>query len=525
MVDLPADMAFLLATLPPTPRQQRVALAVVVSLILIVAIALPFGAIELPSFAPVVGSLEILIAGADLINAIVLYSQFTILRWRSLLWLAGCYLYTAIICAVHDLSYPGVVSPAGALGPQTTPLLFIAWHSALPIAIIVCALLHREEPDGLGRGQPTRAAIAVNASTMAAMACGVVCLAMLTNNYLPRFLVDGVHLAPLGRASFGAVGVLIAGALATLWARQRSVLDLWLMVILAVSLIAIVYASLIVGARYTFAFYFVRVYWLISALLIMLVLLSESRTLHARLAHFLVVSRGRPGSQPHTVEAMSASFAHELTQPVAAMVANGEAALLWLSRTPPDLTKVRSSLEQVTGDGRRATEAIASVRAMFQDGAARKERIDINPVVREVMAIESQRLRDSTVQIELDLAEGLPQVLAERAQLQQVLLNLVANAIDAMAPVTAHARVLRVQTRISGPQGLLIAIEDSGSGLSPAASERIFEPFFTTKVQGIGLGLWICRRIIELHGGRLTAAPGAEHGSTFTIMLPGLSSL
>ena len=264
-----------------------------------------------------------------------------------------------------------------------------------------------------------------------------------------------------------------------------------------------------------------RAYWLFTALLILLVLLSESTTLYARLAHSIVLSRRQRVAQAVAVDAMSASFAHELSQPVAAMVANGEAALLWLNRAPPDLAKMRSSLEQVAGDGRRASEAIASVRAMFQNSAARREPIDLNAVIREVLAVQSKRLHSLAVQVDLDLAEGLLQAPAERTQLKQVFLNLVINAIDAMERVTDRARVLRIQTHASDGHSLVVTISDSGEGLSAEGAERIFEPFFTTKAQGIGLGLSICRRIIELHDGRLTAAAGPEHGSIFTITLPG----
>jgi signal transduction histidine kinase len=521
MLDLPGDTAFLLAALPPSRRQQRLALAVVGGLIVIVAAAYPFEAIALPFFVLPLAIMQTLIMAADVIIAVLLYSQFAILGWRSLLWLAGSYLYAALVGVVHFVSYPGVLSPKAALGLQTTGWLFVAWHCALPIAVIAYVLRQGEDHDAGRTDQPTHSAIALNASTMVAMACAAVCAALIADRYLPPFFLDDVHLAPLGRAIEAAMALAFVGALAALWLRRRSVLELWLMVILAVWLIAIVYAGVFVGERFTVAFYVARAYWLITALLILLVLLSESTTLYARLAYSIVLSRRQRIAQAVTVDAMSASFAHELSQPVAAMVANGEAALLWLNKAPPDLGKARNSLEQVAGDGRRASEAIASVRAMFQEGAARKELVDINAVIREALTIETKSLRDAAVLVDLDFAEGLPQVLAEPAQLQQVILNLIVNAVEAMNLVTDRPRALRIQTRTSQSHDLSIVVADSGGGLGPDAL-RLFDPFFTTKAQGIGLGLWICRRIVELHDGRLTAAPGVEHGSIFTITLPGL---
>ena len=449
MSDLPADATFLLAALPPTRRQERMALAVVAALVAIVAAVFPFRAIALPFFALPLAAMQTLIAGADLIIAVLLYSQFAILGWRSLLWLAGCYVYTAIICTLHYLSYPGVLSPTGAFGPQATGWLFVAWHIALPLTSIAYVLRQGEEHKTGRAYRPTPAAIAFNASMMVALAGTSVSLAWLANNYLPPFFTDAAHMTSTGRTAMMALILLIAGAVATLSARRRSALDMWLMVVLAAWLIAIVYSVLVVGVQFSVAFYVVRAYWLITVLLVLVALLSESTMLYARLAYSIVISRGQRVAQVVAVDAMSATFAHELSQPVAALVANGEAALLWLSRTPPDLSKVKHSLEQVAADARRTSEALASVRAMFQGSAARRERLDINLLIREVLAIESQRLHERAVRVELNLAQGLTRVPADRAQLQQVLLNLVANAIDAMAPVADRARVLRVQTRTS----------------------------------------------------------------------------
>lgn len=522
MLDLPDEPALLLSVLPPGQRQQRIAFAVVAfALVLIVATA-PFATLQLPFYPLALAVMQTLIIGADLLVAVMLYSKFSILGWRSLLWLAGSYLYSAIVGGAHYLSFPGIVSPTGALGAQTTGWLFAFWRIALPIAAIAFALRRDRDPDDAPALRPTRTAIAQNFAAMAAVAFATIGLAVLAGDRLPPWM-DGAHFTPLARMVNAATALLFASALGVLWARRRSVLDLWLMASLAVSLISLVYIVVAVGARFSFAYYAVRAYWLTTSLLILTILLSETTTLYARLAYAIVLSRRRSASQAVAVNAMSASFAHELSQPVAAMIANGEAALLWLSRTPPDLGKARSSVEQLASDGKRAREAITSVRAMFQDGAAHREAIEVNPVIREVLAIEDQHLHDFAVQVELDLGEQLPQVMVERTQLQQVILNLVANAVDAMAPMTDQARLMRIQTRATGQNGLLIVFADTGSGLGEANPEQVFEPFFTTKAEGLGLGLWICRRIIELHGGRLTAEPGPGRGSIFTIALPSLS--
>ena len=331
------------------------ALAVIVLLLVIVVAVSPFGPVELPFSAPLLASMQTLITGADLIVAALLYSQFAVLGGgRCFGWRAAISTRPSI-CAVHYLSYPGVLSPAGAFGSQTTGWLFVAWHGALPIAVIAYAFRQGKDRDEARTDQPTLRAIGFNACATVALACGIVGLTMLANNDLPPLFTDTRHLTPFGRAVNAALAPLLAAALAALWARRRSVLDLWLSVMLAAWLIAIVYAILFVGVRFSVAFYVVRAYWLFTALLILLILLWESTTLYARLAYSIVLSRRQRVTQAVTVDAMSASFAHELSQPVAAMIANGEAALLWLNRAPPDLGKVRSSLEQVSGDGRRAS--------------------------------------------------------------------------------------------------------------------------------------------------------------------------
>jgi signal transduction histidine kinase len=224
-----------------------------------------------------------------------------------------------------------------------------------------------------------------------------------------------------------------------------------------------------------------------------------------------------------TIGAMTASIAHEINQPLAAIVTNSNAGLRWLSNTSPDLEEVRSALKRISKDGHRASEVIGSIRSMFRKEAQHKSEHDVNDIVQETLGLVQGEIKKQKVTVRTELADALPPVLADRVQVQQVVLNLMNNAIDAMSPVTDRARVLRVQSEASGGNGISLKIEDSGVGIDPKDADRIFDAFYTTKTNGTGLGLSICRTIIEAHGGRLSATPATPHGSVFEVVLPGIS--
>jgi signal transduction histidine kinase len=220
-----------------------------------------------------------------------------------------------------------------------------------------------------------------------------------------------------------------------------------------------------------------------------------------------------------TMNAMSASIAHEISQPIGAMMASADAALAWLEKTPPELGNARTSVEQIATDGRRASEVIASVRSLFRRGGGGTELVDVNGLVREILTIEHDEFGRQGIVAKAELA-GTARVSFDRVQLQQVVLNLVTNAMEAMSFLADRPRVLRVKTAFNAAGEVLIAVEDSGIGIDRDRLDRIFEPFFTTKSRGMGLGLWLCRRIVENHRGRLTASSEVGRGSRFEIALP-----
>ena len=225
-----------------------------------------------------------------------------------------------------------------------------------------------------------------------------------------------------------------------------------------------------------------------------------------------------------TASELTASIAHEIKQPLAAMVANASAGLRWLAREIPDLGETRDAMKNIVSAGHRADEVIGSIQAMFKKDSQVSTPLDLNKVIQDVLGLVRRDLETQRILVQSGLTKPLPLVLGHKGQLQQVILNLVRNAADAMDSVSGRARVLRIKTAIHGSDGVLLSVEDSGTGIAPEDIDRIFELFFTTKSQGMGMGLSICRSIIEAHNGRLWASPGVDCGSVFNIMLPAIRS-
>jgi signal transduction histidine kinase len=217
---------------------------------------------------------------------------------------------------------------------------------------------------------------------------------------------------------------------------------------------------------------------------------------------------------------MTASIAHEVNQPIAATLTNAHAGLRWLGAQPPDLEEARQALGRIVRDGSRAGEVIDRIRALVKKVSPRRELLDINEVIREVIALTQTEVQHNRVRLQTRLADDLPLVPADRVQLQQVIMNLIINAIEAMAAASDGRRELTIVSGIDNTSGVSVDVQDTGPGLDPEELDRLFQSFFTTKPDGIGMGLAISRSIAEAHGGRLSAAPNKPHGAVFRLTLP-----
>jgi signal transduction histidine kinase len=235
-----------------------------------------------------------------------------------------------------------------------------------------------------------------------------------------------------------------------------------------------------------------------------------ARTREAELSHV---------SRVTVVGEIAASIAHEVNQPLAAVVMNGNAGLRWLAVDPPNLEEVRATLQRVIGDGNRASEVISRIRGLLRKEAPEKSALNVNDVVRETLAITGHELERHRVEVRTELQEGAPDVMGDRVQLQQVILNLILNAIDAMASVDG-TRTLHIRSHLDDAKGIVVEVSDCGLGFDPGAQDRIFEAFFSTKPTGLGMGLSVSRSIVEAHGGTLRSAANAGPGATFYLTLP-----
>jgi len=215
-----------------------------------------------------------------------------------------------------------------------------------------------------------------------------------------------------------------------------------------------------------------------------------------------------------TLGALAASIAHEINQPLGAVVANAEASLLWLATAPPNLDEAREAVKRIVRDANRAGDVIKRIRALLAKDKPKYLPLDIRAIIHDVLALTRSELDRRHVSVHADMPAGLPRVRGDRIQLQQVIFNLILNGMEAMTTVEDRPRVLRITARTE-PGGVVVAVADSGTGLDAAISERIFDPFFTTKPEGMGMGLSICRSIIEAHEGRLWASPGSGNGTVF----------
>jgi two-component system, LuxR family, sensor kinase FixL len=221
-----------------------------------------------------------------------------------------------------------------------------------------------------------------------------------------------------------------------------------------------------------------------------------------------------------TVGELAASIAHEVNQPLTAVITNGNAGLRWLARDPPNLEEAQEAMRRMIRDGSRASEVIARIRTLIRRAEPQKARLALNDVIEEVIALADSEVRRSRVLLKTDLAADLPPVLADRIQLQQVLLNLMLNGMEAMRAVTDRARELIVRSQSDETDTLRVAVQDCGAGIDPQDMDRIFTAFFTTKPEGLGMGLAISRSIIEAHGGRMWATPNVGPGVTVQFTLP-----
>jgi signal transduction histidine kinase len=519
-----SDEAELLwATKPPTLQQRRLAFAVVIVLVVIFLILTPFTAIPLPRLNAFLPSVAGIIFVNDLVTSALLFGQFWVSRSWALLALANGYLFTALIVVPHALTFPGAFSPTGLLGAglQSTPWMFVFWHTGFPVALLAYVLLKDEEVSKHATRISPRVAVGWSAAITVSLVCGLTLLATAGESFLPRLFLDDLNHGPMVSHVSAGILLIFVLALGLLWTRRRSVLDLWLLVVACGWLPELVLPAFFITARFSFGFYTGRVYSLVTSTIVLLILLTEATRLYFRLAHSNAMLKRERDSKLMNMEAMAASFSHEVRQPLAAIVTSGGAALRFLGQTPPDLEEIRSALSRIVRDGHRANQVFDSIGDLFRGADLEMRLVDVNRVALGVLEDLRGELNVHGIPVYTELPSELPLVMGHRGQLREVMLNLIQNAIDAMASTQDGIHSLRVMSRCFENDTICVAIQDTGPGIDPEKLDSIFDAFVTTKPNGMGLGLAICRMIVERHGGQLSVwSEKKRSGALFQIILP-----
>jgi signal transduction histidine kinase len=523
MSDAQDDHPFLITTSPPSRSQRRLAVCVLEVLVGALLVTAPLARIPLTNTEVLLPAYAAAVFVNELITSALLLALFSVQRSRAVLVLSIGYLFSGLMAVPWALTFPGVFASLGLLdtGLQSTASIAALRRLGFPLFVLAYALLKNADPSVRSSNGSVRRMILGSVAGVVTIACGLTWLIVTGDDALPRFMSDTRNVSELWQYVPASAVFLYLTGLIVLWSRRRSVLDLWLMVVLSTLLIEIVLLSyLSAGIRLSLGWWAGRFYGFTSASVVLLVLLSETTTLYARLARSVSAERRAREDRLTAMEALSASIAHEVNQPLASIVTNADAGLRWLGRKSPDLEETRAALTRIVSDGHRAGKVIEGIRTMFKKSGQERVPLNLNQLIGDVLRRSQREAQLGRVSVEAELDEQLPLTTGNPIQLQQVVSNLVANAIDAMGSVTGRPRVLRVESKRHASGTILVSVADSGSGLDPDNRDRIFEPFFTTKSDGMGMGLMFCRSIVEAHGGQLWATDNVPRGAIFQFTLP-----
>jgi signal transduction histidine kinase len=518
------DFPIVIATMPATARQRATAISVATLLFFFALVIAPFASIQIgrvDNFIPVV---QTVLSIADLVTATLLFSQYSLQPQSALLVLASGYIFSGSFALLQTFAFPGGYAPAGLIGDgRNSPAwLFVLWHSTFLSAGLIYALSKDVElgPPLDRRSSKTRICLTIVCALVA-----IVGLTWAVTNgvgYLPKFYTESVTLqTQLGNLVNFAFCSMAATALVILFIRQRTVLDLWLMVTLLASIPNFLVATIASSVRFSVGWYAGRGFALVASCTLLSVLLTEMTFLYSRLASALTLQRRERSNRLMSVEVATAAMAHELRTPLGTIALNASTALKQIRVEAPDLEELDAILEDIESASHRAGMVISSIRSLSaRTPIDRRTMTGMEDIARQVLRMVQHDLQINEISVTTEFQDNLPLVHADPTQLQQVVLNLIKNAVDAMNSVAPAGRVLQIGTSLEGISNVLLSVQDSGIGIPPEDRERIFDPFFTTKPAGMGLGLAICRTVIENHGGKLRLTRSDLHGSVIEVALP-----
>ena len=515
------QIEYSMATSSPTRWHRRLAFAVIlVSLVAFGAVA-PFATIPLPRIDSFIPTMMAFVFVTDFVTAVLLFGQFSATGSRALLVLASGYLFSSLMVIPFTLTFPGAFAPTGLLGAgsQSAAWLNVCFRCGLAAAFVGYALLTSGKHTKGSIETTPRRAILWSVTIVIIVVCAITSAVTAGHDLMPR-LLDDTSIFPLGRLANGMIALTSVLALLLLWSRGKSVLDLWLMVAVCALIMETGLVASFAAYRFSVGFYATCLIPLVVSKAVLIMLLSETMILYERLFSGFVLLRRERDNRLMSVDAAASAIAHEIFQPLTAISLNCSAALTIAQKTPLDLKEVLACLTATIDDTARAGEIVGNIRRLFKTTTRQTAPIEINNTVRQVLRIVENNLRIHGVSVVTEFQEDLPQIRADRIQLQQVILNLVKNAIEAISAGPAITKAIRLVTRQDGNSVVSLLVQDSGPGINPEIETHIFEPFSTTKSSGMGLGLSISRRIIVDHGGDLRLTKTDSNGCTFEITLP-----
>jgi signal transduction histidine kinase len=512
---VPEEDLFVLSSLPPSRAQKRLVLGVVLGLLVTFFLAAgPLARIQTSHVDAFVPAFTTALVVTDGITAFLLFSQFAILRTRALLVISSGYLFAALMAIAWFLMFPGVFAPEGLIGGiQGRAYIYFLWHAGFPIFVIAYALAKDADPDKRYWHGTVAAGIALSVVVTVLVVAALTFFIAVQNLSLPRVELNPLRFSSLWLYFAVPMASLIILALLVLWVRRRSILDFWLMVVMLAYLIEIWLSYFPLAIAYGFGWYASRIFGLFSSCLVLWILLYEITTLYARLLFAVRAQRREREARLMTGDTIAAAIAHEVQQPLSGMITSADGGFRFLDRSIPDLDEAKEAFKQIVADGHRAAAVIKSIRALFKTEGRNRASVDVNKLIEDTLALVREDLQKHRISVERKLDEHLPLATGDRIQLQQVLLNLITNAIDSMAGVSG-SRILSVKSEIYEGD-VSVSVADTGAGIGAQDVDRIFNPLFTTKPNGMGMGLPICRAIIEAHNGRLWVAPNTPQGAVF----------
>jgi len=514
-----------IATSPATPWHRRLAFAVIVAFLVAYGAVAPFATMPLPRTDSFIPTTMAIVFVTDLVTAVLLFGQFSATRSRALLVLASGYLFSSLIAIPFTLTFPGAFAPSGLLGAgsQSAAWLNVSFRFGFSAATVGYALLiPGKHTKGSIEPSPRRA-IFWSVAIVLIVVCVLTSAVTAGHNLMPRLLGDNTIL-PLGHYANGMIALTNVLALLLLWSRGKSILDLWLMVAACALIMETGLTALFISARFSVGFYATRLIPLVVSKVVLVALLYETAIINERLVGAFMLQRRERENRLMSVEAATAALAHEIKQPLAAISVRCSTALRWLKRKPPDYEEVTASLTGVIEASHRANEVVDSTRELFKATAHQMTPVEINRLVRQVLRMVENDLRAQGVTVSTEFEDDLPQIMGDRTLLQQVILNLVKNAIEAMGTVPTTIKALRLVTTQDDNSVISLSVQDTGPGIKPENRTHVFDAFFTTKSSGMGLGLSISRKIIQDHGGNLRLTKTSSNGCTFEITLPSVET-